>query len=116
MMTKEERQEYKKEYHEANKDKAKAYYQRPEVKAKAKAYYQRPEAKAKAKAHKKEYYQRPEVKAKVKAYNQRPEVKKRQSERGKNKALISQSRNDYLISLPPEKLLEIVRLKDVDEE
>ena len=69
MMTKEERQEYKKEYHEANKDKAKAYYQRPEVK-----------------------------------------------ERGKNKALISQSRNDYLISLPPEKLLEIVRLKDVDEE
>ncbi len=38
MMTKEERQEYKKEYHEANKDKAKAYYQRPEVKAKAKAH------------------------------------------------------------------------------
>ena len=108
MMTKEERREYNKEYHEANKDKAKAYYQRPEVKEKKREYYQRPEVKEK----KREYYQRPEVKAKAKAYYQRPEVK----ERGKNKALISQSRNDYLISLPPEKLLEIVRLKDGDEE
>ncbi len=35
-MTKEERREYNKEYHEANKDKAKEYRQRPEVKAKAK--------------------------------------------------------------------------------
>jgi len=31
MMTKEERREYNKEYHEANKDKAKEYYQRPEA-------------------------------------------------------------------------------------
>lgn len=47
---------------------AKAYYQRPEVKARVKAYNQRPDVKARRRTYTKAYMQRPEVKARFNAY------------------------------------------------
>jgi len=97
---------------EKQKEKAREYYSRPEVKKRLKKYYSKPEQREKqrqyAKKYSKEHSKQPEVKERLRKYHikyyQRPEIKERQKKyyqdpvrKAKQHNIIFQKRNQHAI-------------------